>query len=150
MATTSFFRYHCLGLDLGLKKHDLSADQLVFTLHTDSYIPSLSGDAVFADVDPGSTELPTGGGYTNGGINIPLTSFGQTGGNADLIVENVLFTATAAIPAWQYVVIRNIDAVGEPLIGYGDYGAPVTIANGETFAFNFNFLARLLRISVVA
>lgn len=147
MATTAFFRYHTLALDTGSAVHNFGADQLKFSLHTDSYIPSVSTDAIFADA---TNEIAGGGGYTSGGIDIPLISFTQSGGLADLVVDNVIFTASAAIPSWRYVVVRNADAVGEPLIGYGDYGAPIAIGSGETFAFNFNFLSRLLRINVTA
>lgn len=147
MAISDFFRYHAFGRDLGLAKHNFSSHTLLFTLHTNSYIPTLAGDAVFADVD---SEIATGGGYTNGGLTIPVTSFLQSGGLADLICENVVINASAAIPAWRYVVVRNGTTSGGPLIGYGDYGAPVSIANGESFAFNFNYLSRLLRISVIA
>jgi hypothetical protein len=146
MATSDFFEFHALALDLGLAKHNFPSHTLLFSLHTNSLVPSLSGDAVFADL---GSEIAGGGGYTSGGLTLPVTSFTQTGGRADLVCGNVVLTATANIPAWRYVVLRNSTTSGEPLIGYGDYGAPVTILNGETFAFNFNYSSRLIRISVV-
>lgn len=143
MATTNFTRFHCLSADLGLARHNWSSDNLRFALTNSA--PSPSANAVLADI----TEISGGFGYTTGGITIPLTSWSQSGGLADLVVQNVTLTASGGnIGPWRWCVVFNNTPVNKNLIGYGDYGSSITISDGEQHLFEFNQLGRLLRINV--
>lgn len=143
MATTAFTRFHAFALELGKGTHDLSTDNLRFALT--NVAPSASTNAILADI----TEIAGGFGYTTGGITIPVTSWSQTGGLADLVCSNVTLTASGGgIGPWRWCVVFNNTPTDKNLIGYGDYGSSITISDGEQHLFEFNQLGRLLRINV--
>lgn len=105
------------------------------TLHTSAWTPDPSTLEVFADV---TGELPTGNGYTQGGLTIPggvRFFLGNTGGRNPDPVAYVAYginplvgggplywTASGgAIPAWRYGVIRAVgiyDGKVDPVLGY--------------------------------
>jgi hypothetical protein len=145
VATTPFTRFDALALDLGRKIHDFSADNLRFALTNTA--PSKSANAILTDI----TEIAGGFGYTAGGVTIPITSWSQSGGLADLVCANVTITATGGnIGPWRWCVVFNNTPTNKNLIGFGDYGSSITIADGEQHLFEFNQLGRLLRINVNA
>lgn len=143
MATTAFTRFHRLAFDLGKKVHDFQSDTLKFALTNTA--PSQASNAVLADI----TEISAGFGYSAGGIIIPVTSWSQSSGLADLVCQNVTMTATGGnIGPWRWVIVYNDSSTNDSLIGYGDYGSSITVSDGEQHLFEFNQLGRLLRINV--
>jgi hypothetical protein len=64
----------------------------------------------------------------------------QTSGTYTLTGTKVVVTATGSVGPFQYVVLQNTTPTSpaDPLIGWWDYGSPVTLANGETFSIKFN------------
>ena len=63
----------------------------------------------------------------------------QTGGTYTLDADDLVLTASGAVPTFRYIVIYNDTATNDELICWFDYGAGgVTLANGETFTIEFD------------
>lgn len=119
--------------DLGKKVHNLDADTLKVLLSNDT--PSAAGDAVKADL---TSELGGGNGYTAGGHALTGVDYEQSGGTAALAATDLTFTASGGtIGPFRYAVLYNDTAVGDPLIGFWDYGASITLQDGENFTLDF-------------
>ena len=135
MAT--FTKVYQFAEDLGKKVHNLSTDQLVVALTT---VAPTTASAQLSDL----TQIS----YTNCSTrNIVTTSFEQTAGVASLILEDLVLTATGGdIAEFRYVVIYNDTSTNDKIIGFMDYGAGVTVTNGNTFTIDFTDLQTLLDI----
>lgn len=83
----------------------------------------------------GTSDLATGGGYTQGGANVTTTSSTETGGTYRLILTDpATWTASGAnIGPFRYVLLIN--KTTNQMIGYWDYGSSITLlsANSDTF-----------------
>jgi hypothetical protein len=79
--------------------------------------------------------------YTNlSSRNVTTTSYTQSSGTASLVCVDLVLTASGAVPAFRYVYLYNDtpSSPADPLIGYWDYGASITLANsGDTFTVDF-------------
>ena len=114
--------------------YNLATDQLrVFLTNS---IP-IRTNSVLADI----TEID----YTNLGgtsaLNITTTSAVQTNGTFKLILEDLVLTASGAVPTFEYVGVLSDTPTNpaKPLISWYTYqGGPVTMSNGETFTCDFN------------
>lgn len=125
--------------------HNLGTGTLKVLLSNDA--PSGANDAVKADL---TSELGTAGGYTSGGNTVTISSSAQSGGTYKLVLADTTFTATAAgIGPFQYAVLWNDtpSSPADPLIGYWDYGSPVTLADTETFTVDFDATNGVLTIA---
>lgn len=118
--------------DLAEKVHNLSADQL--ECYLSNAAPSASADAVKADL----AEISTGNGYT--GPQDTQNTGAESGGTYTLTGTKIVVTASGAIGPFQYVVLQNTTPTSplDPLIGWWDYGSPISLATGETFSIKFN------------
>ena len=84
----------------------------------------------------GTTDLPTGGGYTQGGTNVTTTSSSETAGTYKLILASpAVWTATGVGFTFRYVLL--IDITTGTNVGYWDYGSNVIMngTNADTFTF---------------
>jgi hypothetical protein len=130
MAT--FNKFEAFTEHLAEKVHDLNADTLV--VYLSNAAPSASADVFKADL----AEISTGNGYT--GVQDTQNSTSRTGGVTSVVGVDVVITASGAVGPFQYVVLAN-DTTTSPgtdcLIGWWDYGSPISLANGETFTINF-------------
>lgn len=80
------------------------------------------------------SELSTGGGYTAGGNNAPVSAAASTGGVYKVtLTDPAPWTATGGGFTFRYVILYN--ATLAQCIGMWDYGAPVVMngTNGDTF-----------------
>lgn len=86
------------------------------------------------------TEISAGNGYTAGGAAVTTSSSSQTSGTYSLVCADVVFTATGTVGPFRYAVLYNDTPTSpaDPLIGWWDYGAALTLANGETFTVDFS------------
>ena len=139
MATAAFQKFNCFVEDLAEKKHDLSADVLKVMLTNTAPVAT---NTVRSNI----TDLSTANGYTNGGNAATLGSSTQTTGTYKLVLNDVVFTASGAVGPFRYAVLYN--TVGtQPLIGWWDNGANVTLANLEAFTVDFDGSAGVLTIT---
>lgn len=99
--------------------------------------PSASADALKADL----AEISAGSGYTSGGNEATISSSLQTSGTYKLVLgDPATWVSTGTIGPFRYAVLYNDTTTmkTKPLIGWWDYGSSVTLANGETFAVDFD------------
>lgn len=87
-----------------------------------------SADTVFT---PGTTDLATGGGYTQGGNAVSVTSASQTAGVFKLVLASpAAWTGAGGGFTYRYAILRN-STLGIP-VAYWDNGASVVVAAGDT------------------
>lgn len=83
----------------------------------------------------GTSDLATGGGYTQGGANVTTTSSAESSGTYRLILADpATWTASGAnIGPFRYVIL--VDKTVNLMVGYWDYGSSITLlsANSDTF-----------------
>ena len=88
---------------------------------------------------PGTTDLATGAGYTQGGNTCTTTSASQTAGVFKLILANpATWTASGAGFTFRYAILW--DSTTSTPIGYWDYGSNVVMngTNGDTFTITLD------------
>ena len=131
----AFVKYQQFVEDLGNKVHDLVGTNDTLKVMLSNAAPNVATHAVRADV----TELSTAGGYTSGGIDAQNDGT-ETTGTLTVTGVDVVLTATAGgFGPFQYAILYNDSPTSpaDPLIGYWDYGSPLTLAETETFTVNF-------------
>ena len=86
---------------------------------------------------PGTDDLTTGNGYTQGGNACTVTGASQTAGTFTFSLSNpAAWTATGALGPFRYAVLVDV-TTGTPVAQW-DYGSAVTLASGDTFTFTFS------------
>jgi hypothetical protein len=80
----------------------------------------------------GTTDLATGGGYTQGGNTATTTSSAQTGGVYRLILANpAQWVGSGGGFTFRYIILYN--STNNTPYGYWDYGSAVPLAATQTF-----------------
>lgn len=80
---------------------------------------------------PGTTDLPTGGGYTQGGAAASTTSASQTAGTYKLVLASpAVWTATPGGFTFRYAILWN--STSSVPVAYWDYGSSQVVADTET------------------
>ena len=118
--------------DLAEQVHDLGADTLRVGLT--NTIP-VATNTIYGNI----TEIGAGNGYTAKGESTAQTISAHTTGTYKLTVTDVVWTAAGGtIGPFQYAVFYNDTPAGpvDPLIGWHDYGSPLTLNNGESFTWD--------------
>lgn len=130
MAT--FNKFNQFVEDLGLGVHNLSTGAL--RVYLSNTAPSASLDLVKADL----AEIAGGNGYTALGELIGGT-WTESAGTGTKTGTDIVWTASGAVGPFQYAVLYNDTPTSpaDPLIGWWDYGTPISLANGETFTVDF-------------
>lgn len=78
----------------------------------------------------GTTDLTTGGGYTQGGTNVATTSSAMDGNNLKLVLADPgTWTASGGGFTFRYALLVNKTVNIIP--GYWDYGSSQVVAAGE-------------------
>jgi hypothetical protein len=120
--------------DIAEKVHNLGADTLKVAL-------SNTGPAATNSVLLDITEITAANGYSAGGTQSTQSSSVQTTGTYKLVLADVTFTASGgSIGPFQYPVLYNDTPTSpaDPLILYWDYGAAVTLTDGNSFTVDFS------------
>ena len=139
MAT--FNKFYPFVEALAEKTHNLGSDTLKVAL---SNTQPTTADDTLSDI----TQISSGNGYTTGGTTATKTSSAQTSGTYKLVLSDVVFTASGgAIGPFRYVVLYNDTASNDELIGWWDYGSPLTVESGETFTTDFDASNGVLQIA---
>jgi len=85
----------------------------------------------------GTDDLATGNGYTAGGNACTVTTAAQSAGTYTFTLGNpAAWTASGAVGPFQYAIL--VDTTTGVPVAQWDYGAPVTLASGDTFTFTFS------------
>lgn len=127
--------------DVAESVHNLGADQLVAYLTAAANAP-VATNSVLADL----TEIS----YTNlSSRNITTSSSSQTTGTYTLVLADLVLTASGAVATFRYAGMYNDTPTSpaNPLIAWWDYGSNVTLANGETFTYDFDAGNGVLQIA---
>ena len=132
MAVAAFVRFNSFVARLGIGGFNLNTDDIA--LYLTNATPDVANDSVKADL----AEIATGNGY-DGPMSLN-NSYSEAGGVGTLAGDaSTLMTADGGpIGPFRYAVLCDLTQSGTPLIGYWDYGAPVTVQDGDVFRFNFN------------
>jgi len=119
-------------------KYTAAVEPLVENINagTDAWKIALSNTINAADTTftPGTTDLPTSGGYTAGGTAVTITSSSQSAGTYKLVLTSPsVWTATGGGFTFRYVILW--DSTTSTPVGYWDYGSSVVMngTNGDTF-----------------
>lgn len=97
-------------------------------------------NTVLADI----TQISNGGGYTGGaggGLTLDTVTLSETTGTAKVTIADEVFTATgASVGPLRYTPIYNDSATSpaDALVCWYDYGSSVTLADTETFTWDFD------------
>jgi hypothetical protein len=128
MPVASFQKFNSFVEDIAEKVHNLGADSLKVMLTNTAPVAT---NTIKANL----TEITAANGYTAGGTAATIASSAQTSGTYKLVLNDVVFTATGAVGPFRYAVLYNDTPTSpaDPLIGWWDNGANVTLANGESF-----------------
>jgi len=82
---------------------------------------------------PGTTDLATGGGYTQGGNTAAVSSATHSAGTYKLVLSSpTAWTGSGGgFGPFRYAILWN-STTNNP-IGYWDYGSSISLAAGDTF-----------------
>jgi len=128
----AFNKFNQFVEDLGLGVHNLDTGAL--KVYLTNAAPSATLDLIKTDL----AEIANQNGYT-APVDITGVWTETPAGTGSLSGTDVVITASGAVGPFQYVVLYNDTPTSpaDPLIGWWDYGAPITLANGETFTIDF-------------
>lgn len=139
-----FNKFNAFTEHLAEKVHNLGADTLKVML-VNSPAPAAS-NSVKADL----TEISAGNGYSAGGATVTITSSAQSGGVYKLVGNDVTITASGgSIGPFRYAVLYNDtpSSPADPLIGWWDYGAALTLNDTESLIVDFDASAGILTVT---
>lgn len=129
MATFQFF--HEFKKFLGDGTIDL--DGHTFKAVLSNTAPTLATDDQLADI----TQIANGFGYVTGGATLTSVTWLETGAGLGVWRFNAAdFSWSASggpIATFQYVIIYDDTATGDPLVGMYDYGTTLVITDGNAF-----------------
>jgi|TARA_R100000479_G_C6372232_1_gene197585 hypothetical protein len=117
---------------------DLESDQIAVALTntapgSESSDPTADGNGIVGNL----TEIS----YSNcSSRNITTTSSSQTSGTYKLVLADLTLTASGTVGPFRYIYIFDdtVTSPADPIIGLYDYGASVTLNNGDTFTLDFS------------
>ena len=95
------------------------------------------------------TEISAGNGYTAGGNTVTMTT-STSSGTAKVVMGDTTFTASGGtIGPFRYAVLCNDSpsSPADPLIAWWDYGASITLADGEVFTVDADGTTGILTIA---
>ncbi|MDB4997482.1 MAG: hypothetical protein JWM74_4914 [Myxococcaceae bacterium] len=139
MAT--FNKFNAFVEDLAEKVHNLGADALTIALTAAANAP-VATNSILANL----TQIA----YTNLSARVPtISSSLQTAGTYKLILADLVLTASGVAAAFRYIALYNDTPTSpaDPLIGWYDYGADLSLGAGETFTIDFDGTGGVLTLA---
>ena len=141
----SFNKFNCFAGDVAHALHDMKTG----TAQTYKVYLTNTAPAAANTVYNTPADLATANGYAAGGASIGSVTGAQSSG---------VFKFTAGIqPAWtasggsvgpfEFAVLYNSTSATQPLIGWWDYGTPITLTNGNTFTVATDLINGILTIT---
>lgn len=128
--------------------HNLGSDQLVLALSnvapsSETTVPTTTtANCVLANV----TEIS----YTGlSSRQVTTTSGAQSSGTYRLTLADLTLSSTGTVGPFRYIYLYNDTPTSpaDPLIGYFDYGANLTLNNGESLTIDFDQASGALTLS---
>lgn len=141
----AFQKFNCFVGDVAHALHDMQTGTAqVYKIYLTNTLP-VAGNTVYNT----PADLATANGYTAGGASIGTIVGGQTSGVFKFTAgSQPSWTASGgSIGPFQYSVLYNFTSSTKPLIGFWDYGTPITLTNGNTFTVNTDLTNGLLQLT---
>lgn len=138
----AFYKFNQFVEDMGSKVHDLRATGDTLKVYLTNTAPDAAAHAVKADL-AGITEE---NGYAPADVQNTYT---ESGGIGTLSGTDVVFIPSGgSFGPFRYAVLYNDTPTSpaDPLMGWWDYGAPITVSDGGP-PFTVDFGASILTIS---
>lgn len=130
MAT--YQKFNAFIEDVFEKVHNCGSDTLKVML---TNVAPVATNSVKADL----TEIAGGNGYTAGGVTVAQSSSAQSSGTYKLVIADATFTASGgSIADFRYAVLYNSTPAAGNLIAFWDYGATITVTNGNSFTVDLD------------
>lgn len=141
----AFNKFNCFVQDIANALHDMKTG----TSHVYRVYLSLTTPTAANTVYNTPADLATANGYTAGGASIGTITGAQTSGTFKFAgATDPAWTASGgAIGPFQYAVLYNFTSATKPLIGWWDYGVPITLTNGNTFTVDLDQANGILTIT---
>lgn len=112
---------------------DIDLDSNTFKAVLSNTAPNAQDNTVLADI----TQIANGNGYTTGGVTLTSVTWLETGAGTGIwqwTSADFSWTASGgSIGPFQYIVIYDDTSASDKLVGYLDYGSPLTVTNGNSF-----------------
>lgn len=122
------FNKHDAWVEYMTEGANVGSDQ--FAVYLTNSAP-IAGNSVIADI----TEIS----YTNCSSRaITTSSSAQTSGTQKVVFADLVLTASGTVGPFRYVGIYDDTIVGDPLVGWYDYGSGITLASSETLTIDFD------------
>jgi hypothetical protein len=141
----AFNKFNVFTADVAGGKHNmLTGTPHVYKVYLTNTAPAVTNTAYGTPAD-----LATSNGYTAGGASVGVITGAQTSGTFKFIGgSDPTWTASSGnIGPFQYAVLYNSTASGQPLVGWWDYGVPITLTNGNTFVVDIDQINGILTIA---
>lgn len=141
----AFNKFQVFVQDLATAKHQMQTG----TTHVYKVYLTNTAPAVTNTVYNTPADLSTANGYTAGGASVGTITGAQTSGTFKFVGgTDPSWTASGgSIGPFQYAVLYNSTASGQPLIGWWDYGTALTLTNGNTFTVDIDQVNGILTIA---
>lgn len=121
--------FDCFLYDLGAKQHDLSNDTIKVYLTNTTPVSTNANKADLAGITEENGYAPT---------DITAVWSQETDGSAELDGTDVVITASGGTYGpFRYAVFYNETHATDRLMGSYDYGASITVPNGQPFTIDF-------------
>ncbi|KRQ11933.1 hypothetical protein AOQ73_05870 [Bradyrhizobium pachyrhizi] len=141
----AFNKFNCFTQDVANKQHDMKTGTAdVYKVYLTNTLP-VATNTVFGT----PADIAAGNGYTAGGASVGTITGGLTGGTFKFVggTDPAWTAAGGNIGPFQYAVLYNSSNALKPLIGWWDYGAPLTLTNGNTFTIDLDQTNGILTIT---
>jgi hypothetical protein len=139
MPVSAFNKFNSFVEDVAEKVHNLGADTLKVMLTNTAPVASNTVKANLTEIAAVGTDYPAGG--KPAALDVPNGGSAQSGGTYKLKLLDVTFGPVAAsVGPFQYAVLYNDTPTSpaDPLIGWWDNLAPVTLTAGQSFVVDFD------------
>lgn len=126
-----FNKFNDFAEQIGLKKIDLNLD--VLKVYLTNAAPVATNTAFGTPA-----EITAGNGYVAGGTDAQGVWSETPAGTGSLTCTDIVFTASGgSIGPFRYAVLYDDTSTVKHLIGWWDYGSPITLLAGETLTVDF-------------
>lgn len=141
----AFNKFNCFALDVANALHNMkTGTSHVFKVYLTNTTPAAT-DTVYGT----PADLSTANGYTAGGISVGTITGSQTSGVFKFVggTDPAWTASGGSIGPFRYAVLYNGTSATKPLIGYWDYGASLTLTNGNIFTVDLDQTNGILTIT---